>query len=186
MIVADAGVDLFLSPLTVGEDGDGIILPSIIAPSSTADKVDFSSSSDSESEPDRPDRPGSGDGPSDLLNLPLAGIMQKDAAKALPGVTELFPEFRPGRVTSQIYYYPVLFRNPNFEIKARSDTRCLSDMLPGPQILTAVRSWKEHAIRLEERSQEEKAEAPRPSTWDASSRRRANRTKPGAEVWMDL
>uniref|UniRef100_A0AAQ4PZC6 Transcription initiation factor TFIID subunit n=1 Tax=Gasterosteus aculeatus aculeatus TaxID=481459 RepID=A0AAQ4PZC6_GASAC len=79
-------------------DGDGIILPSIIAPSSTADKVDFSSSSDSESEPDRPDRPGSGDGPSDLLNLPLAGIMQKDAAKALPGVTELFPEFRPGRV----------------------------------------------------------------------------------------
>nr|XP_040036590.1 transcription initiation factor TFIID subunit 1 isoform X2 [Gasterosteus aculeatus aculeatus] len=83
---------------TVGEDGDGIILPSIIAPSSTADKVDFSSSSDSESEPDRPDRPGSGDGPSDLLNLPLAGIMQKDAAKALPGVTELFPEFRPGRV----------------------------------------------------------------------------------------
>uniref|UniRef100_A0AAQ4S767 Transcription initiation factor TFIID subunit n=1 Tax=Gasterosteus aculeatus aculeatus TaxID=481459 RepID=A0AAQ4S767_GASAC len=80
------------------QNGDGIILPSIIAPSSTADKVDFSSSSDSESEPDRPDRPGSGDGPSDLLNLPLAGIMQKDAAKALPGVTELFPEFRPGRV----------------------------------------------------------------------------------------
>ncbi|XP_037323379.2 transcription initiation factor TFIID subunit 1 isoform X4 [Pungitius pungitius] len=82
---------------TVGEEGDGIILPSIIAPSSTADKVDFSSSSDSESEPDRP-CPGLGDGPPDMLNLPLAGIMQKDAAKALPGVTELFPEFRPGRV----------------------------------------------------------------------------------------
>ncbi|KAM8899787.1 transcription initiation factor TFIID subunit 1 isoform 3-T3 [Spinachia spinachia] len=82
---------------TVGEEGDGIILPSIIAPSSTADKVDFSSSSDSESEPDRPCS-GLGDGPPDMLNLPLAGIMQKDAAKALPGVTELFPEFRPGRV----------------------------------------------------------------------------------------
>ncbi|KAG7223264.1 hypothetical protein INR49_015620 [Caranx melampygus] len=83
---------------TVGEEGDGIILPSIIAPSSTADKVDFSSSSDSESETDRPGQ-GSGVGGSpDRLNLPLAGIMQKDAAKALPSVTELFPEFRPGRV----------------------------------------------------------------------------------------
>ncbi|KAG7495202.1 transcription initiation factor TFIID subunit 1-like isoform X3 [Solea senegalensis] len=83
---------------TVGEEGDGIILPSIIAPSSTADKVDFSSSSDSESETDRPGQ-GSGDGGSpDRLTLPLAGIMQKDAAKALPGVTELFPEFRPGKV----------------------------------------------------------------------------------------
>ncbi|XP_037544029.1 transcription initiation factor TFIID subunit 1, partial [Nematolebias whitei] len=78
------------------EDGDGIILPSIIAPSSTADKVDFSSSSDSESETDRPCQ-GAG-GPPDRLNLPLAGIMQKDAAKALPSVTELFPEFRPGKV----------------------------------------------------------------------------------------
>ncbi|XP_063750831.1 transcription initiation factor TFIID subunit 1 isoform X3 [Eleginops maclovinus] len=83
---------------TVGEEGDGIILPSIIAPSSNADKVDFSSSSDSESETDRPcDGSGAG-GPPDSLTLPLAGIMQKDAAKALPGVTELFPEFRPGRV----------------------------------------------------------------------------------------
>ncbi|KAG7282696.1 hypothetical protein CRUP_017622 [Coryphaenoides rupestris] len=80
-----------------GEEGDGIILPSIIAPSS-GDKVDFSSSSDSESEPDRPG-PGSGLGGSpDSLTLPLAGIMQKDAAKALPGVTELFPVFRPGKV----------------------------------------------------------------------------------------
>ncbi|KAM4620820.1 transcription initiation factor TFIID subunit 1 isoform 1-T1 [Polymixia lowei] len=88
------------SPQTasVGEEGDGIILPSIIAPSSIADKVDFSSSSDSESETDRPCQgPGAG-GPPDSLTLPLAGIMQKDAAKALPGVTELFPEFRPGRV----------------------------------------------------------------------------------------
>ncbi|KAJ3588964.1 hypothetical protein NHX12_009816 [Muraenolepis orangiensis] len=84
------------SPLTpAGEEGDGIILPSIIAPSS-GDKVDFSSSSDSESEPERPG-PGSGtDGCP--LTLPLAGIMQKDAAKALPGVTQLFPVFRPGKV----------------------------------------------------------------------------------------
>uniref|UniRef100_A0A4W5N674 Transcription initiation factor TFIID subunit n=1 Tax=Hucho hucho TaxID=62062 RepID=A0A4W5N674_9TELE len=78
--------------------GDGIILPSIIAPSSLVDKVDFSSSSDSESETDRPSTgPGSGGSPA-CLSLPLAGIMQKDAAKALPGVTQLFPEFRPGRV----------------------------------------------------------------------------------------
>lgn len=83
---------------TVGEEGDGIILPSIIAPSSTADKVDFSSSSDSESETDRPCQGSKAGGPPDMLNLPLAGIMQKDAAKALPGVTQLFPEFRPGRV----------------------------------------------------------------------------------------
>ncbi|XP_054481614.1 transcription initiation factor TFIID subunit 1 isoform X2 [Anoplopoma fimbria] len=83
---------------TVGEEGDGIILPSIIAPSSTADKVDFSSSSDSESETDRPCQGLGSGGPPDSLTLPLAGIMQKDAAKALPGVTELFPEFRPGRV----------------------------------------------------------------------------------------
>ncbi|XP_034539141.1 transcription initiation factor TFIID subunit 1 isoform X11 [Notolabrus celidotus] len=83
---------------SVGEEGDGIILPSIIAPSSTADKVDFSSSSDSESETDRPCQGSGAGGPPDSLTLPLAGIMQKDAAKALPGVTELFPEFRPGRV----------------------------------------------------------------------------------------
>uniref|UniRef100_A0A3P9HG75 TAF1 RNA polymerase II, TATA box binding protein (TBP)-associated factor n=1 Tax=Oryzias latipes TaxID=8090 RepID=A0A3P9HG75_ORYLA len=82
----------------VGEDGDGIILPSIIAPSSAADKVDFSSSSDSESETDRPCQISRSGGPPDRLTLPLAGIMQKDAAKALPGVTELFPEFRPGKV----------------------------------------------------------------------------------------
>lgn len=89
-----------LSPplITVGEEGDGIILPSIIPPSSTADKVDFSSSSDSESETDRPCPSLGARGAPDRLNLPLAGIMQKDAAKALPGVTELFPEFRPGKV----------------------------------------------------------------------------------------
>ncbi|CAG02923.1 unnamed protein product, partial [Tetraodon nigroviridis] len=83
---------------SVGEEGDGIILPSIIAPSSTGDKVDFSSSSDSESETDRPCQGPGMRGAPDRLNLPLAGIMQKDAAKALPGVTELFPEFRPGKV----------------------------------------------------------------------------------------
>lgn len=89
-----------LSPplIAVGEEGDGIILPSIIAPSSTGDKVDFSSSSDSESETDRPCQVSGIRGAPDRLNLPLAGIMQKDAAKALPSVTELFPEFRPGRV----------------------------------------------------------------------------------------
>lgn len=87
-----------LSLLVTAEDGDGIILPSIIAPSSTADKVDFSSSSDSESETDRPCEGSGAGGPPDRLNLPLAGIMQKDAAKALPGVTQLFPEFRPGKV----------------------------------------------------------------------------------------
>uniref|UniRef100_A0A673BUL4 Transcription initiation factor TFIID subunit 1 n=1 Tax=Sphaeramia orbicularis TaxID=375764 RepID=A0A673BUL4_9TELE len=87
------------SPSTsVGEEGDGIILPSIIAPSSTGDKVDFSSSSDSESETDRPCQGSGAGGAPDRLNLPLAGIMQKDAAKALPSVTELFPEFRPGKV----------------------------------------------------------------------------------------
>lgn len=90
--------NMTLSFLATAEDGDGIILPSIIAPSSTADKVDFSSSSDSESETDRPCQGSGAGGPSDRLTLPLAGIMQKDAAKALPGVTELFPEFRPGKV----------------------------------------------------------------------------------------
>ncbi|XP_061104465.1 transcription initiation factor TFIID subunit 1 isoform X1 [Conger conger] len=81
-----------------GDEGGGLILPSIIAPSSLGDKVDFSSSSDSESETDRPALgPGAGGSPGSLT-LPLAGIMQKDAAKALPGVTQLFPEFRPGRV----------------------------------------------------------------------------------------
>uniref|UniRef100_A0A7N8YC84 Transcription initiation factor TFIID subunit n=1 Tax=Mastacembelus armatus TaxID=205130 RepID=A0A7N8YC84_9TELE len=85
-------------PPPIGEEGDGIILPSIIAPSSAGDKVDFSSSSDSESETDRPCQGSGAGGPPDRLNLPLAGIMQKDAAKALPSVTELFPEFRPGKV----------------------------------------------------------------------------------------
>uniref|UniRef100_A0A8C9U6J7 Transcription initiation factor TFIID subunit n=1 Tax=Scleropages formosus TaxID=113540 RepID=A0A8C9U6J7_SCLFO len=61
-------------------------------------QVDFSSSSDSESETDRPAQgPGIG-GPPGSLTLPLAGIMHRDAAKALPCVTELFPEFRPGKV----------------------------------------------------------------------------------------
>uniref|UniRef100_A0A673NFR5 Transcription initiation factor TFIID subunit n=1 Tax=Sinocyclocheilus rhinocerous TaxID=307959 RepID=A0A673NFR5_9TELE len=82
----------------VTDEGDGIILPSIIAPSSVGDKVDFSSSSDSESESDRPSQGSGTEGQAGCLTLPLAGIMQKDAAKALPGVTELFPEFRPGRV----------------------------------------------------------------------------------------
>uniref|UniRef100_A0A3B3ZFH9 TAFII-230 TBP-binding domain-containing protein n=1 Tax=Periophthalmus magnuspinnatus TaxID=409849 RepID=A0A3B3ZFH9_9GOBI len=83
---------------SVAEEGDGIILPSIIAPSTSGDKVDFSSSSDSESETDRPSQKSGSGGAPDRLNLPLAGIMQKDAAKALPSVTELFPEFRPGKV----------------------------------------------------------------------------------------
>uniref|UniRef100_A0A452V7Z1 Transcription initiation factor TFIID subunit n=1 Tax=Ursus maritimus TaxID=29073 RepID=A0A452V7Z1_URSMA len=86
-------------PLTgVSEDGEGIILPSIIAPSSLAsEKVDFSSSSDSESEmgPQEATQAESEDG---KLTLPLAGIMQHDATKLLPSVTELFPEFRPGKV----------------------------------------------------------------------------------------
>uniref|UniRef100_A0A3B4D1U0 Bromo domain-containing protein n=1 Tax=Pygocentrus nattereri TaxID=42514 RepID=A0A3B4D1U0_PYGNA len=83
---------------TQSSNGDGIILPSIIAPSSAGEKVEFSSSSDSESESDRPTT-GAGAGPqSGVLTLPLAGIMQRDAAKALPGVTELFPVFRPGKV----------------------------------------------------------------------------------------
>uniref|UniRef100_A0A668AGM7 Transcription initiation factor TFIID subunit n=1 Tax=Myripristis murdjan TaxID=586833 RepID=A0A668AGM7_9TELE len=91
-------IDSKLMPPPPPPNGDGIILPSIIAPSSTGDKVDFSSSSDSESETDRPCQGSGAGGPPDRLNLPLAGIMQKDAAKALPGVTELFPVFRPGKV----------------------------------------------------------------------------------------
>lgn len=97
---------LFLS--VASEEGDGIILPSIIAPSSTADKADFSSSSDSESETDRPCQDLESGGTPDQLNLPLAGIMQKDAAKALPDVTELFPEFRPGRVNLICWHFPDL------------------------------------------------------------------------------
>ncbi|XP_037389391.1 transcription initiation factor TFIID subunit 1 isoform X1 [Pygocentrus nattereri] len=90
--------DLPTQSSNVSDEGDGIILPSIIAPSSAGEKVEFSSSSDSESESDRPTT-GAGAGPqSGVLTLPLAGIMQRDAAKALPGVTELFPVFRPGKV----------------------------------------------------------------------------------------
>uniref|UniRef100_A0A7M4DYT0 Transcription initiation factor TFIID subunit n=1 Tax=Crocodylus porosus TaxID=8502 RepID=A0A7M4DYT0_CROPO len=61
------------------------------------DKVDFSSSSDSESEmgPQEARQTESKEG---KLTLPLAGIMQRDATKQLPSVTELFPEFRPGKV----------------------------------------------------------------------------------------
>uniref|UniRef100_A0A8C1NAB7 Transcription initiation factor TFIID subunit n=1 Tax=Cyprinus carpio TaxID=7962 RepID=A0A8C1NAB7_CYPCA len=90
--------DMATQNSSVTDEGDGIILPSIIAPSSLGDKVDFSSSSDSESESDRPSQGSGSGGQAGCLTLPLAGIMQKDAAKALPGVTELFPEFRPGRV----------------------------------------------------------------------------------------
>ncbi|NWS76960.1 TAF1 factor, partial [Crotophaga sulcirostris] len=82
----------------VSEDGDGIILPSIIAPSSAAsDKVDFSSSSDSESEMG-PQEARQAESKEGKLTLPLAGIMQRDATKQLPSVTDLFPEFRPGKV----------------------------------------------------------------------------------------
>ncbi|KAF5892473.1 transcription initiation factor TFIID subunit 1-like isoform X1, partial [Clarias magur] len=77
----------------VSDEGDGIILPSIIAPSSVGEKAEFSSSSDSESECDRPTASGA-----PTITLPLAGIMQKDTTKSLPQVTELFPEFRPGQV----------------------------------------------------------------------------------------
>nr|XP_060612569.1 transcription initiation factor TFIID subunit 1-like [Anolis sagrei ordinatus] len=81
------------------EDGDGIILPSIIAPSALG-KLDSSSSSDSESEmgPQDSRKAESKEGE---LTLPLAGIMQRDTTKALPCVTELFPEFRPGKVKFQ-------------------------------------------------------------------------------------
>uniref|UniRef100_A0A8C0GPW4 Transcription initiation factor TFIID subunit 1 n=1 Tax=Chelonoidis abingdonii TaxID=106734 RepID=A0A8C0GPW4_CHEAB len=79
-------------------DGDGIILPSIIAPSSaTSEKADFSSSSDSESEMG-PQDARQAESKEGKLTLPLAGIMQRDATKQLPSVTELFPEFRPGKV----------------------------------------------------------------------------------------
>uniref|UniRef100_A0A8D0ATR3 Transcription initiation factor TFIID subunit n=1 Tax=Sander lucioperca TaxID=283035 RepID=A0A8D0ATR3_SANLU len=78
------------------EDIDSKLMPPPPPPSLPT--VDFSSSSDSESETDRPCQGLGAGGPPDSLNLPLAGIMQKDAAKALPGVTQLFPEFRPGRV----------------------------------------------------------------------------------------
>uniref|UniRef100_A0A8C3B552 Transcription initiation factor TFIID subunit n=1 Tax=Cyclopterus lumpus TaxID=8103 RepID=A0A8C3B552_CYCLU len=78
------------------EDIDSKLMPPPPPPSLPT--VDFSSSSDSESETDRPCQDLGAEGTPDMLNLPLAGIMQKDAAKALPDVTELFTEFRPGRV----------------------------------------------------------------------------------------
>ncbi|XP_060231493.1 transcription initiation factor TFIID subunit 1-like [Meriones unguiculatus] len=80
------------------EDGEGIVLPSIITLSSLAsDKMDFSSSSDSESEMGAQEttQAESKDG---KLTLPLAGIMEHDDTKQLPNVTEVFPEFKPGKV----------------------------------------------------------------------------------------
>ncbi|XP_077164008.1 transcription initiation factor TFIID subunit 1 isoform X7 [Paroedura picta] len=85
-------------PAPGSEDGDGIILPSIIAPSSAAsEKMDFSSSSDSESESGSQEA-RQAESKEGKLTLPLAGIMQRDATKQLPSVTALFPEFRPGKV----------------------------------------------------------------------------------------
>ncbi|KAM8965485.1 transcription initiation factor TFIID subunit 1 isoform X2 [Sarcophilus harrisii] len=91
----DDGQDLTVCAMS--EDGDGIILPSIIASSSiTSEKIDFSSSSDSDSDMGpQESRQAELEG---TLTLPLAGIMQRDATKVLPSVTELFPEFRPGKV----------------------------------------------------------------------------------------
>uniref|UniRef100_UPI00398F3D09 transcription initiation factor TFIID subunit 1 isoform X1 n=1 Tax=Pristiophorus japonicus TaxID=55135 RepID=UPI00398F3D09 len=88
-----------LFPRSLADENDGIILPSIIAPSSS-EKVEFSSSSDSESETDRhvPRSRQNESQKEDKLTLPLAGIMQRDSTKQLPNVTELFPEFRPGQV----------------------------------------------------------------------------------------
>ncbi|XP_075576988.1 transcription initiation factor TFIID subunit 1 isoform X6 [Pelecanus crispus] len=63
----------------------------------TGEKVDFSSSSDSESEMG-PQEARQAESKEGKLTLPLAGIMQRDATKQLPSVTELFPEFRPGKV----------------------------------------------------------------------------------------
>uniref|UniRef100_A0A8C0IPK0 Transcription initiation factor TFIID subunit 1 n=1 Tax=Chelonoidis abingdonii TaxID=106734 RepID=A0A8C0IPK0_CHEAB len=62
-----------------------------------ATKADFSSSSDSESEMG-PQDARQAESKEGKLTLPLAGIMQRDATKQLPSVTELFPEFRPGKV----------------------------------------------------------------------------------------
>ncbi|XP_067903598.1 transcription initiation factor TFIID subunit 1 isoform X3 [Heterodontus francisci] len=89
-----------LFPRTIADENDGIILPSIIAPSSSSEKIEFSSSSDSESETDRhiPRSRQNESQKEDKLTLPLAGIMQRDSTKQLPNVTELFPEFRPGQV----------------------------------------------------------------------------------------
>uniref|UniRef100_A0A8D0G842 Bromo domain-containing protein n=1 Tax=Sphenodon punctatus TaxID=8508 RepID=A0A8D0G842_SPHPU len=62
-----------------------------------ATRVDFSSSSDSESEMGSQEA-SQAEAKEGKLTLPLAGIMQRDATKLLPSVTELFPEFRPGKV----------------------------------------------------------------------------------------
>lgn len=118
------------------EEGDGIILPSIIAQSSVGDKVDFSSSSDSESESDRPSQDSGSGGQAGCLTLPLAGIMQKDAAKALPGVTELFPEFRPGRVLRFLRLFGPGKNMPSVWRSARRKRKCKqrepqSDMATG-------------------------------------------------------
>lgn len=94
----------------MSDEGDGIILPSIIAPSSVGEKAEFSSSSDSESECDRPTATR-GVGLQSSLTLPLAGIMQKDAAKTLPRVTELFPEFRPGQVHTHTCTHTYVYLN---------------------------------------------------------------------------
>uniref|UniRef100_A0A6I8RVZ8 Transcription initiation factor TFIID subunit n=1 Tax=Xenopus tropicalis TaxID=8364 RepID=A0A6I8RVZ8_XENTR len=86
-------------PAVSAEDNDGIILPSIIASSSSSlERVDFSSSSDSESEIGPQDKSKEEKRERKQLTLPLAGIMQRDATKQLPSVTALFPEFRPGKV----------------------------------------------------------------------------------------
>lgn len=109
----------FLFLIAVSEDGEGIILPSIIAPSSLAsEKVDFSSSSDSESEmgPQEAKQTESEDG---KLTLPLAGIMQHDATKLLPSVTELFPEFRPGKVLSREYPYCKPLTSSRYQVLLR-------------------------------------------------------------------
>uniref|UniRef100_A0A670JCK8 Transcription initiation factor TFIID subunit n=1 Tax=Podarcis muralis TaxID=64176 RepID=A0A670JCK8_PODMU len=60
-------------------------------------KNDFSSSSDSESESGSQDS-RKAESSDSRLTLPLAGIMQQDTTKQLPSVTDLFPEFRPGKV----------------------------------------------------------------------------------------
>lgn len=145
-----------MSPAAVGEDGDGIILPSIIAPSSTADKIDFSSSSDSESETDRPCQGSGAGGSADILTLPLAGIMQKDAAKALPGVTELFPEFRPGKVQHLHLHILKVHFYQHFKLKEIIKSIFLN-VLAGAPVLAPVWPWKECAIGLEERPQEKEA-----------------------------
>uniref|UniRef100_A0A8C4QDU0 Uncharacterized protein n=1 Tax=Eptatretus burgeri TaxID=7764 RepID=A0A8C4QDU0_EPTBU len=99
----------------VPSKNSGIILPSVIAPPAKRLRPQ-SSDSDSDSDSgtgtvgaeggDEPDvssecpvgqvvssKQQEGD-----LNLPLAGIVLRDEGEPLPSVTELFPEFRPGKV----------------------------------------------------------------------------------------